>query len=154
MVQIYFLGVAFNLLCGFALLVPDRPHPRHLLRHMAFVFSDVRFRIALGVLGLLTGALLVLSPIEGDVPFVGDIVPALTAALSGLVLLLELHPVGMERSGPSPDSSGQSGKDSPNRDAGSERRLRAILVGSGKIIGLFAILAGVVHFLFPLELFF
>jgi hypothetical protein len=35
----------------------------------------------------------------------------------------------------------------------SDERLRKLLLESGRIIGFIAILAGLVHFLFPLELF-
>ena len=150
MIQFYFLGVALNILCGLALLLPEEPHPRQLLRHAASVLANRRFRIALGILGLLAGLLLVVSPIEGDVPLVGDLVPALTVALAGLVLLLE--------SASAEEGQDEAAKEGPPhaeaKPPSSRRRFGALLLGSGKIIGLFAILAGILHFLFPLELFF
>ena len=91
MLQFYFLSVALNIACGLALILPDRPRAGPFLLHLEIVFADVGVRVALGSLGMVTGALTLISPIQGDVPLVGDLIPSLTAALAGLVLLLELR---------------------------------------------------------------
>lgn len=148
MIQVYFLSVALNLACGLALLLPERPHPRQLLRHLDFVLSDMRVRVALGVLGIVTGILTVVSPVQGDVPFVGDLIPAVTAALSGLAILFELHPGAAVAEAPLADPENAEAAKLP-----STLKIRKVLVESGRVLGLAAILAGVVHFLFPLELF-
>jgi len=155
MIQFYFLVVSLNLACGLALILPGRSHQWQILRHLDAVLSDVGLRISLGTLGIVTGALTIISPIQGDVPFVGDLIPAFTAALAGLVLLLELR---SQRHEEASSDSGLSSADSGSPAAAqalppSHEKLRGILVGSGRIIGLIAILAGIVHFLFPLELF-
>ncbi|HUX36532.1 MAG TPA: hypothetical protein VMV44_01400 [Rectinemataceae bacterium] len=154
MIQFYFLAVALNIACGFALLLPERPHPRQLLRHLDFVLSDGKIRTALGILGLVTGLLTIISPIQGDVPIIGDLVPALTSALAGLVLLLELQPVHRdEATTPRSEVPGASVAQETPESPASKNGLRVLLVGSGRIIGLLAILAGLIHFFFPLELF-
>ncbi|HUX40979.1 MAG TPA: hypothetical protein VMV83_07435 [Rectinemataceae bacterium] len=155
MIQFYFLSVALNIACGLALILPNRPHPRQLLRHFDVVLSDSGVRISLGSLGIVVGALTLISPIQGDVPFVGDLIPALSSALAGLVLLLEIRSERKEeptRQGETADGSGQ-GQGSAQALPLSDERLRRLLVESGRIIGFIAILAGIVHFLFPLELF-
>ncbi len=155
MIQFYFLSVALNIACGLALILPNRPHPRQLMRHFDVVLSDAGVRISLGSLGIVVGALTLISPIQGDVPFVGDLIPALSSALAGLVLLLEIRSERKEeptRKGEIADDAGQ-GPDSAQALPISDERLRKLLVESGRIIGFIAILAGIVHFLFPLELF-
>ncbi len=154
MIQFYFLAVALNLACGFALLLPERPHPRQLLRHLDFVLSDGKIRTALGILGIVTGLLTITSPIQGDVPVIGDLVPALTSALAGLVLLLELQSGRKEEATSLHAEAQAEPAEKPDGEpAASKTGLRLLLVGSGRIIGLLAILAGLVHFFFPLELF-
>ena len=155
MIQFYFLSVALNIACGLALILPNRPHPRQLLRHFDVVLSDAGVRVSLGSLGIVTGALTIISPIQGDVPFVGDLIPALSSALAGLVLLLELRserrddPRNLAGGGVRAEGEASESQALPM----SNERLRSLLVGSGRVIGFIAILAGIVHFFFPLELF-
>ena len=154
MIQFYFLSVAINIACGLALILPNRPQTRQFLQQLETIFSDVGLRIALGSLGIVTGILTLISPIQGDVPFVGDLIPSLTAALAGLVLLLELRSERQTETEPVE-------KDSPAEETPpfalaiplSHERLRSLLIGSGRVIGLIAVFAGIIHFLFPLELF-
>ena len=156
MIQFYFMVVALNLACGLALVLPERPHPRQLQRHLDIVLSDIGVRIALGVLGIASGILAVISPVQGDVPLIGDIVPAFTATLAGLVLLFEGEANRRDPVLPDPHSPDEEApRDEEKKDpkSGSRARFRAFLVGSGKVIGLAAIIAGLIHFLFPLELF-
>ncbi len=152
MIQFYFLSVALNLVCGLALVLPDRSHQWKLLDHLDAILSDAGLRGALGVLGVVTGALTIISPIQGDVPFVGDLIPSFTSALAGLVLLLELRSDRQDKANSaSPEGTSEAPGQVPSPS--SRRKLRGVLVESGRIIGLFAILAGLAHFLFPLELF-
>lgn len=152
MIQIYFLAVALNLGCGLALLLPERPHPRQLLRHLDFVLSDKKVRAFLGAFGMVAGVLTFLSPVQGDVPFVGDIVPALSSFFAGLVLLFELQPPrpGLPPSGSGSPEPAEGAVAAPEAGDG---RFRALLLGSGRLIGFLALLAGIAHFFFPLELF-
>ncbi|MBQ7158454.1 MAG: hypothetical protein IJS09_03375, partial [Treponema sp.] len=51
--------------------------------------NDSLFRLVTGVLGLLAGVLIIVSPIQNDAPIVGDLVPAVANVLAGIALLLE-----------------------------------------------------------------
>ena len=127
MLQFYFLSIVINLLAGYLLYKGDEDAV--LAFKSGISLNDETVKLVTGVLSVIVGLMKILSVIEGDVPVIGDLIPALTGFLAGFLLMYENY---------------------KNRTTleGSEK-IDRILVGNRKIIGAAAIIAGVLHFFFP-----
>ena len=129
MLQFYFLSIVMNALAGYILITGDEG----VLKFTSgFSLKDEKFKLVVGILAALTGFLKILSVVEGDVPVIGDLFPALMGFLSGLLLISEYF-----RSRSSAEVSDNTGK------------FDRLLVANKKIIGVAALVAAVLHFLFP-----
>lgn len=93
--------------------------------------DDSSFRLIIATLAGLTGVMKLLSPIQNDVPVAGDILPALAGIAGSFALLLEYysHKTSLDFNMPS--------------------ILESVFVGGRKYLGIFCIIAGVLHFVFP-----
>ena len=130
MLQFYFLSVVLNALAGYILVSGE---DKGILEFKGgFSLKDETFRLVVGILSVVTGLLKILSVIEGDVPVVGDLFPALTGFLSGFILLFEYY-----RNRSSIDSIESTVK------------IDRILIANKKVIGMAAVIAAALHFLFP-----
>lgn len=97
--------------------------------------EEPSFRLVLGILMLLTGLMKLLSPIQYDVPVVGDLVPAVAGLAGGFSILLEWY-----------RNKSVVGLNLPEI-------IDRIFVDGRKYLGIFCIAAGVIHFVFPRVLF-
>ena len=130
MLQFYLLSVVMNALAGFILVTRDESD---ILEFKGgFSFRDETFRFVAGILSLVTGLLKILSPVQGDLPVVGDLVPAAAGFFAGFILIFEYY-----RNRTTAGASESSEK------------INRILVSNKKIIGLAALAAAALHFLFP-----
>ena len=86
---------------------------------------DKTFQLVVGILSLLTGLMKLLSPIQYDVAVIGDLIPALAGFAAGAVLLLDWY----------------------------QERSENIYTSGRKYLGIFCIIAAVLHFIFPVVLF-
>jgi len=130
MLQFYFLSIVLNSLSGYILILGDEDAGLEL--KSGFSLKDETFRLVVGILSAVTGLLKLLSAIRGDVPVIGDLIPALMGFLTGFILVFEYY-----RNRSSLEDSGQSEK------------IDRILVNNKKIIGIAALVAAALHFLFP-----
>lgn len=130
MLQFYFLSIVLNALAAIVLLSDDEGSVLEFRGN--FSLKDETSKLVIGILLLITGLLKILSPLEGDIPVVGDLFPALSSFLSGAVLIFEFY-----RNRTSLDLSENSDK------------INRILISNKKIIGVVAIIAALLHFLFP-----
>ena len=106
------------------------------LRSLAAPFlSDKTFQLVIGILSVLTGLMKLLSPIEYDVPIVGDLVPSLAGLISGAFLLLDWY-------------QDHSGIELPLPEA-----IQNFYTGGRKYLGIFCVIAASLHFIFPRVLF-
>ncbi|MDR0540092.1 MAG: hypothetical protein LBG74_06285 [Spirochaetaceae bacterium] len=89
MLQVYFLSVLCPAVCGWFLYssADDAQAFEPLLNIQG---KELPFRLIAGIATAITGVLTLLSPVEGDVPVAGDIVPAV-ASLAGGLMLMEEH---------------------------------------------------------------
>ncbi|MDR0401290.1 MAG: hypothetical protein LBH51_10185 [Treponema sp.] len=131
MIQFYFLSVLFNAVGGYILFTNGREGGD------SAAGADIRtslgnetFRLVLGILSAVTGLLKLLSPVEGDIPVVGDIIPAIVGMITGLILLFDYY------QGRSFFEEGDS-------------KMKAIITGNRKWIGFAAMLAAGLHFILP-----
>ena len=130
MLQFYFLSIVMNLLAGFMLFSGDTGSVLEF--KSGFSLKDETVRLVVGIFSALVGLMKILSVIEGDVPVIGDLIPALAGFLSGFILIYEYY-----RNSTSLDTSEKTEK------------IDRILVANRKIIGAAALIAAVLHFLFP-----
>lgn len=136
MVQFYFLSIVSNLLAGLALSADYLEEKFPSMENLKGVISTKGSRATIGVVSVISGFFKLLAVTAGDVPVVGDFLPALGGLGLGGLLLYELY---RERStvegGQTPESVDQT------------------ILRNKPIIGIFGILVGLIHFLFPRVLF-
>jgi hypothetical protein len=136
MVQFYLLAVVINILGGLVLAsgtIEDKMPAVRALQESLSQNSAVRV-IAIIVM-LATALFKILSVTSGDVPVVGDLVPALSLVALAFVFFLEYY------------------QDRSNVKSASFERLESVFIGNKSVIGIIAIIVGIVHFLFPRVLF-
>jgi hypothetical protein len=128
MLQFYFLSIVLNTLAGI-ILVSSNETQESL---GGFFLKNETTKFVIGILSALTGLMKILSVIQGDIPIIGDLVPAIAGLLCGFILIYEYY-----RNRTSLADSEQTEK------------INRIFVANKKIIGAAAIAAAVLHFLFP-----
>jgi hypothetical protein len=130
MYQIYLLSVLTNVLAGVALSVGGMDEKLHLssVFNRELMQND-GFRLGLGIVTFVVGFFKLLSVSEGDVPVVGDILPAISGLVLGLILLLQYY-------------RGRSNVSSPFVDT-----IDNIFGKNSAVFGTVGILIGVLHFL-------
>jgi len=136
MYQFYFLSILLNLLVGAVLahdLLEDRiPALSGFLRDV----SERRgFLAGLGAASFIVGFFKLLSVTRGDVPVVGDLFPALAGLLGGGTLIFEYY------------------RDRATVYTPLVTNLSSILVNNRSYWGIAALVAAVLHFIFPSVLF-
>lgn len=99
------------------------------------LFNDASFRLVLGILMVLTGLMKLLSPIQYDVPIVGDLIPALAGLFGGTSILIGWY-----------QQKSSIGLNLPEV-------VNKIFIDGRKYLGIFCIAAAVLHFIFPRVLF-
>ena len=135
MVQLYFLSIVLNALAGYVLLTGNEEGVLEF--KSGFSLRDETFRLVLGVLLVIIGLLKILAPpLEGDVRVVGDLFPAVTGFLSGFILIFEYY-------------RNRSSLEKPEHTEKPDH----FLLKNRKIIGIAALVAAALHFLFPKVLF-
>jgi hypothetical protein len=159
MVQFYLLSVLLNVIGGYALTITGKKNRDNFRDSFDAAFSQRNFRLVLGILSLATGVLKLISPMRGDVRIIGDLFPALTGLLVGLCLLAELQKepesLTVEGNLESP-ASPEGNVPSTNPVRGRPWHfpfVESMLLANARAVGIIAIIAGIAHFFFPMELF-
>lgn len=136
MVQFYVLAILFNLLGG-ALLAGEYFGERFPLLKQAKEALAERsgLRLVLMIITLVIAVFKMLSVSAGDVPVVGDLLPALSLLLITFINALDYY-IGRSEVA----SEGQE-------------RMERIFLANESIFGVGAIVIGILHFLFPGVLF-
>ncbi len=98
-------------------------------------FDDMTFRLVVAVLSGLVGILKLLSTIQNDVPVIGDLIPALAGLAACFALLVEYY---IQKS---------------TTEVKLPSVLNTVFISGRKYLGIFCIIAGVLHFIFPRVLF-
>ena len=130
MIQFYFLSIFLNALTGY-LLITDGGEAA-LKFNSDFSLKDENVKFIAGIASVAAAILKILSPIDGDIPILGDIIPSITGFLAGMALILEYR-----KNRAAQEDGNDSGK------AGS------FFAKNRKIIGAAALIAAALHFLFP-----
>ena len=130
MLQFYFLSVFLNILAGYLLIFGEEGVSEESKNDLAFKAET--FRLIVGVLSAFTGLTKLFSPLQGNIPVIGDLIPAVSGIVCGFVLLFDYY-----RNRTSVDDSEHT------------KRIDGMLVGNKRLIGAVAFVAAVLHFLFP-----
>ena len=131
MVQFYALSVFINLIIGSLLSSDGKSDGASFFSRLKDVLEDRGFKFSLGILSLIIGLFKILTPTIGDIPVVGDFMPAVTGIVLGGVLLLEFFRT--------------------KSDVSSEaiRKIEGAVAQNRKFIGIAGIVIGILHFLMP-----
>ncbi len=138
MIQFYLLSVLLNVLCGYALAAKKSGSPSLIIRGAETAISDVGLRLTIAVLSVAVGVLKLLFALRGDIPVIGDFLPATAGIVVGVTLLLDISDKAQL-------PLGKRGK--------LAARLEKRLLSYKQAIGYVGIMAGLIHFLFPMVLF-
>jgi len=131
MLQFYLMSVLMNALAGYVLFFGDSLSSEGTLDFKCgFSVKTETYRLVIGILSAFTGLFKLLSSIEGDLPVIGDIVPAVAGFLCGFILILEYYSNSSE-------------------DSVDNKKPNGFLVANKKLFGAAAMIAAVLHFLFP-----
>jgi hypothetical protein len=87
MYQIYFLSIFLNGLLGYMLAFGGDDTKEGLF----FNLDSETVRLIIGGLSFITGILKILSPVTGNIPVAGDIIPALANLAGGFILIFEFY---------------------------------------------------------------
>jgi hypothetical protein len=135
MIQFYFLSILLNGLSGYVLITNPGDEDTGLDSGFRLSFKNETCCLILGILTIVIGFLKILSAVQGDVPVVGDLIPALAGFLAGFVLVFEYY---RSRSTLEPEHT---------------EKIEMLLVHNKKWIGFLALAVAGLHFLFPSVLF-
>jgi hypothetical protein len=131
MIQIYFLSILLNAGGGFVLFSGSgKGEGSAIENEIRFSLQNETFRLVLGVLCALTGLLKLLSPVQGDIPVIGDLVPAAAGLAAGFVLLFDYY-------------HGRSFFED------GDGRMKTIITVNRRWIGFIVMAAALLHFVFP-----
>jgi hypothetical protein len=132
MIQLYFLSILCNSLCGYILF--DGNEGESLKKNEAL--NNPTFQLALGIVSIATGVLKILSPTMDGLPILGDLVPAGAGIAGGLLMVFGIS--RQNKASPSPSSL---------------ETLGVSLLRFRKPLGLGLFASALLHFLFPKALF-
>jgi len=132
MIQLYFLSILCNSLAGYILFSGN---DSEMSEKTGFSIHNPTFYLILGILSIVTGVLKLLSPSLDGLVIIGDLIPAASGVIAGLILIFGLYR-----------------KDSFEK-TGELDRFGKSLIGFRKPIGLGLFIVALLHFLFPKALF-
>ncbi len=130
MLQFYALSVFANILTGL-LVASDAAEGKGFLGQLRRLFEENSLKFGLGLASLVIAFFKLLSPIEGDVPVVGDLLPVVAGLATGAILLFDFF-------------RGSSDIKSSTVD-----RLESGILSYRRYIGIGAAATGLLHFLIP-----
>lgn len=138
MIQFYLLSVILNISGGYSLVAKKNESEQQVLRGLYLVLSDAGVRLALGILSIAVGMLKLLFALRGDTPVIGDFLPAISGIIVGSTLLMERY----------------GGEAKPDmKKVNFIQKVEKSLLSYKEAIGYVGIMAGIIHFLFPMVLF-
>jgi len=134
MLQFYLMSVLINALAGYTLFFGEPAGSEDTLDFKCgFSVKSETYRLVIGIISAFTGLFKLLSSIQGDLPVIGDIVPAVAGFLCGFILIFEYL----------------NNRSEDSDDSGPAKKADGFLIANKKLIGAAAMITAVLHFLFP-----
>ena len=134
MIQFYFLSIFCNIVAGYVLISNKSKKEQDADNNAigaALSTNKDTLHLILGILSIITGLFKLLSAVQGDVPVIGDLIPALFGFAAGFTLVFEYY------------------RTIATVDADKYDALELFLAHNKRRIGFLAIGSGILHFLFP-----
>jgi hypothetical protein len=136
MVQFYALSVFLNLLVGLYLATENSSEStpadkEGLLSRLREMLDEKGSKFSLGLAALIVGLFKILTPTSGDIPVVGDLLPAAAGLTTGSILLLDFFRSSSDLESPAVD------------------KLDKEVLVHKRYFGMAAALIGFLHFLMP-----
>ena len=91
MIQFYFLSILLNGLIGYMLLFSGSDKDGSIETGMNLPFASGGFRLVVGVLAAVVGVLKLLSPLNGQIPILGDFLPAAAGIAAGFLVVFGFY---------------------------------------------------------------
>ena len=91
MIQLFLLSILLNGSIGLLLVFMDTDKNGSIESSMKFSFASGGFRLVLGILAAITGILKLLSPVEKQVPVLGDLLPGLAGIAAGFIVIFGFY---------------------------------------------------------------
>jgi uncharacterized membrane-anchored protein len=135
MIQFYFLSIFFNAVSGYVLAMESQKEDSVVEAGSQFSLDNETIRLILGILTLVSGLLKLLSAIQGDIPVIGDLLPAVFGLLAGFILVFDYY------------------RTKASVESEKSALIERILIKNKRWIGFVTIASAVLHFLFPSVLF-
>lgn len=141
MMQFYFLAILFNLVLAIILLYGKNlvtgenvESSFSRLTENTF-FNDGTFRLIIAILSAFIGIMTLLSPVQGDTPVVGDLLPSLSLFAGSASLILEYY------------------RSRTSNELNLPQFVNFIFVENRKTLGIASCAFALLHFIFPNALF-
>jgi len=147
MIQFYFLSISLNIIGGLALCADAPLKGGPAFAGLRTFLRDRTVRLVIAILACVTGGLKFVTAMRGDIPVVGDFLPAVAGIAVGGTMLLELY--SSETWASSEPGEAERTAPPPRKVSGFE----SFLLSNKESIGIAGILAGLLHFLFPMVIF-
>ncbi len=135
MIQFYLLSVLLNIVAGYALYSFESEPRGSLFDGIRAFVKDQTVRLIMGILTFTVGFFKLLTVMRGDVPVVGDLLPSVAGMAVGVTLLLEFY------------------RSTASVTTEAIDKLDRIFISNKRIVGIVAMVSGLVHFLFANVLF-
>jgi hypothetical protein len=135
MIQLYFLSILFNGLAGYILSFGRDEPDDSIENSVKPSLNNDTFRLILGILAAVTGLLKLLSPVKGNIPIIGDLIPSVLGLLAGFIMIFEYY------------------RNRATVESEQANRLAESMFRYKKWIGFVFIISAALHFLFPKALF-
>ena len=133
MIQLYFLSILFNGLCGYVLIASEGWDTDSNEGSLKFSVQNETFRLVLGILTAVTGLLKLLSPAMGTMPILGDLVPAAAGLAAGIALVFGYYRDHVQAMG----------------NGGRIEKIGDSFLRWKKGLGIILLASALLHFLFP-----
>jgi hypothetical protein len=128
MLPFYLLTILFNAMSGYTLAFrKEKPQGDN---GFSFSLDNEVFRLVLGAASIFIGLLKILSPVAGNIPVIGDLVPATANLAGGFILVFEYY------------------QNHTTLRSEAVEKLGDIVEKNRKIVGFVSIGAAVLHFVF------
>lgn len=131
MEQFYFLSVTMNLIAGYTIMVSNTPDKGTALDGVRNYLKETTVRLIIGIIVATIGLLKLIIVMRGDIPVIGDLLPASAGIASGTKLFLEFY---QKNSSVTTDSL---------------EKVNNIFDKYGKTIGFVTVTIALLHFLIP-----
>ena len=131
MEQFYFLSIVMNFLAGYAIILTNAPDKGTAFDGIRHYLNDVTVRLVIGILTATIGLLKLIIVMRGDIPVIGDLLPASAGIVSGTKLFLEFY------------------QKNASVTTDSLEKVNKFFETYGKTLGFVTLIIAFVHFLIP-----